>query len=317
MGGNVVINGERADKIDIRKLDRNMFLSDLLDFQAAYRTKFDGRLAPSGSTAFIFDLKIGTHSLELFKPEFGDIDFQVDKNKMPELLPLQTLGKFQLIGSKMTTNTLVTLWKYYGLNVQIDFEGVEFSDGEPTEWSQFAYSASWTDALAGIKGVAHKYIYRALTGRWLDSYKINGEIKQLSWWAFSNKGLRKKLESTFDGVKVLKPHETEYITDVYTILTKLIASDIPERLPTLHAAKSYSGVLGLIERYVPKDEWEKIGDSMANLLWGPGAQQIYRESFEDQVCKQRMMIVLSSTLNIPMNRWDYLIADYYGKLQND
>lgn len=320
MGGNVIIDGIGADKIDIRKLDHAELVADLNRFIESFEKTHQVKLHPSGSTSFLFE-KNGI-DLEVFKPVFGDIDLQIDENKMPELLPLATHGQFKLIGTSKTTNTVVTLWNYKGLRIQIDFEGVEFVGDNPTEWSQFAYSSSWTDQLVQIKGVAHKLIFRALTARWLDEYKVRkrGGVKTVitSPWAFSNKGLRKKLIPTDDGSWIeLKTSESEYIRDLERIFHILIAPD-SEYTPLMrHSMHSFMGVLELIKRYIDPREHIAIADGMANLLWGNGAQWIYSYAWEDQMCKQCIMLNLSSRLNIGMRRWDQMIEEYYGAFQDD
>lgn len=320
MGGNVTIGTETADKIDLTKMRKYDLSVDLVDFVKEFEQKFEVALSPSGSTAFLFDETITEDELALFKPHFGDLDFQIDENKMPELLPLQKIGQFQLIGTKKTTNTVVTLWKYRGMNIQIDLEGVEFKGEYPTEWSRFAYHASWVDQLSYIKGVAHKYIFRALTSRWLDEYQIvkaKGGYKTVktSIFAFSNKGLRRKLVPTdYGNYYELKTSESVYYTDLELIFNTLIDSHANYGEREKLAMWSFTGVLRLITHYIDKSEWDGIADGMANLLWGSGAQKIYADAWEDRVHKSRIMLHMATSLNIDFGRWDILQNKYYGVL---
>lgn len=329
MGGNVVINGQKAEKIP--SSFRNELVPDIEKLfcflnanEALVPAKIFAEDLASGSTAFIYNDRITQDQLDVFKPFFGDLDYQIDINKLDLLKArLDKLmeagskhGKFELYGYKQTTNTVVTLWHYKGINVQIDFEGVEFEGDLPSAWSTFAYSASWQDTIAGIKGVAHKYIFRALTARWLGEYTLeSGKTVYTSTMAFSNKGLRQKLVPVSPGIwRELKRRtdEIKYITDIDSILEILFSKLIPIRVPTLYAQQSFVGMVGMIEKYLVKEDWVVVADGMANLLWGKDAQRIYSNDFEDQVCKQKMMLHMSSTLNIPHNRWDDMIHSYYG-----
>lgn len=324
MGGNVVIDGAKAEKIPAQW--RGELICDVENLFCrlnANEDLFPGRVfaadLASGSTAFIYDKKISQDELEMFKPFFGDLDYQIDINKLSilkaRLDQMMKRGtkhpKFELYGYKQTTNTVVTLWHYKGINVQIDFEGVEFeSDGLPSAWAKFSYSASWADTLSSIKGVAHKYVFRALTARWLDTYVVDGKENYTSVYAFSNKGLRLKYRPKPQGGWEKAP--VEYITDLDHIIEILFSGKVPDRFLALIARLSYSGMLGLIERFIPAEEHLTIANGMANLLWGATAQRIYSSDFEDQLCKQRIMLHMSTALNIPHNRWDDMIHSYYG-----
>lgn len=321
MGGNVTIDSKTADKIDIRVLSVSAVRDDLSEFIEEFKGKFGSNIVPSGSTVFLFDKTIDERELKAHKPVFGDIDFQIDENRVPSIPMGLCIGKFEFIGSKKTTNTLVTLWAYQGLNVQIDFEGVKFTaDDEPEPWSRFAYSAAWEDQLEGIKGVAHKYIFRALTARWLTTYPIKTKtgIKEVktSRLAFSNKGLRVKLVPYDDhgGWEELKTSESVYHTDLSAIYALLFDSKVPFTRVEANMMRSYKGVLQLIKLHVPESDWKAIEKGMANLLWGPNAQRVSKDDLEDKVAKIRIMLAFCSALNSNFAAWDTIQQDYYGTL---
>lgn len=322
MGGNAVINGHAAQRIDLNTIDRETLCEDLRDLMFAFDTHFGCILVPSGSTGFLFDDKISDDELMSYKSTFGDIDLQVDVNLKFNLKDIADSTRFKLIGTMKTTNTLVSLWHYRGQVVQIDFEGVEFENGEPTEWSRFAYSASFIDTNFGIKGVAHKYIFRALTAQWTGDYciamKTKNKMVMTSLYAFSNRGLRRKLVPIDDGRFIeLTTTESSFYTDLESIFRYLISPGTEYTDEIDQAMWSFVGVVGLIKKYIHDDLWECIADGMANLLFGKSAQRIYNSDIEDLMCKQVIMNAMSRALNIEMRRWDALMHSYYGTVQDN
>lgn len=317
MGGNVKIGNENADRIDLDLVDRDDLVKELQLFMESFEATYGAKLEPSGSTRFLFNRNISTSELKIYKPSFGDIDFQIDKNKMPKKLKSTALGSFTYIGSKMTTNTLVTLWKFRDFNIQIDFEGVEFDGDQPTKWSQFSYSASWLDQMSDIKGVAHKYIFRALTARWLNDYPVRMKSgvknKRTSIYAFSNKGLRKKLIETDYGEYIeLKTNESTYIRDLELIFMILICSNCKFSETDEILMHSFHGILQLIQKYIPENEWVIIADAMAHLLWDRSAQEISSDLDEDMRVKMAIMKSMAANLWLDNRRWDELCNAYYA-----
>lgn len=317
MGGNVTINGRRADKIDLTVIDRAQLYDDLCKLRNAFKEKFGCTPEPSGSTVHMFNIEYLKH-----KSTFGDIDFQVDKKINFDLRELEQSVPFKLIGTTKTTNTTVSLWEYDELNIQIDFEAVEFIGDFPSKWSRFAYSSHIDDISHGIKGVAHKYIFRALTAQWTDEYcvamKTKNKMAVTSLYAFSNKGLRRKLAPTDDGRFIeLTTAESTFYTDLESIFRYLISPSTEYTDEIDQAMWSFVGVVGLIKRFIHHDLWECIADGMAHLLFGKGAQRIYSDAFEDHDCKVRIMEYIAEELNMNMRRWDATIRNYYGSVQNN
>lgn len=316
MGGNVSINGIEADRIHV-----NVGIELVEDLQV-FRDLI-GDLYPSGSTRFLFD-----ENIRHVKDTYGDIDLQVDIESIPHLAQkLETdmvLGNFRLIGWKRATNTIVTLWRYRGkLNVQVDLEGVEFEANAPTEWSRFAYYACSNDAQNDLKGVAHKYIFRALTACWVDDFPIKRgskiKVEKMNRVAFSNRGLRFKVipDVYHTHWYILKPSESEYIINIERIFKLLINHEVEFQEQHERLMWSYIGVVSLIRDHMVPEVHCMIADAMAELLWGRSAQQIEKDSDEDMLVKQRIMLYLSSALNIDRYRWDSLIKQYYGTFQNN
>jgi len=128
----------------------------------------------SGSTAKFFDKKISDEEFVRVKPKVGDIDTQApDKHaetiqKFLTSLIGKQVGDASLIGFNAGNNQYVSMWQVtlddLPVKLQIDFEygAHDAETGLPTDWQEYSHSSSWEDLSAGIKGVFHKYIDRAL-----------------------------------------------------------------------------------------------------------------------------------------------------------
>jgi hypothetical protein len=128
----------------------------------------------SGSTAKFFDKKISDEEFLRVKPKVGDIDTQApDKHaetiqKFLTSLIGKRVGDAKFIGFSAGNNQYTSMWevllKDLPVKLQIDFEygAHDPETGLPTDWQEYSHSSSWEDLSAGIKGVFHKYIDRAL-----------------------------------------------------------------------------------------------------------------------------------------------------------
>jgi hypothetical protein len=128
----------------------------------------------SGSTVRFFDKKISDEEFLRVKPKVGDIDTQAPdkhaetiKQFLAGLIGKQ-VGHAKFIGFSPGNNQYTSMWQVtlndLPVKLQIDFEygSHEADTGLPTEWQEYSHSSSWDDLSAGIKGVFHKYIDRAL-----------------------------------------------------------------------------------------------------------------------------------------------------------
>jgi len=108
-----------------------------------------------------------------YKPKVGDIDIQCNQDLKEQLLEFLTnhinvpIGNETLLGAPSSGNEQYnTLWQLADppIKLQIDFEYGKYSPitQKPDEWTKFSHSSSWEDIQQNIKGVFHKYIYRAL-----------------------------------------------------------------------------------------------------------------------------------------------------------
>jgi hypothetical protein len=128
----------------------------------------------SGSTAKFFDKKISDEEFVRVKPKVGDIDTQAPDKHAETIEQFLTgligkqVGNAAFIGFAPGNSQYTSMWqvtlKDLPVKLQIDFEyGKHDSEtGLPTEWQDYSHSSSWEDLSAGIKGVFHKYIDRAL-----------------------------------------------------------------------------------------------------------------------------------------------------------
>lgn len=299
MGGNVVIDGISPGPITIStQQDRDSILNTV-NHICNYVNRLSGyalwpcgteisRLA-AGSTAFLYDRSISTDDLIRAKHVFGDIDIQFDGTKRDELLAVlfrmvnDTTPGFELAGFKTSIDTVVTLWRADGRAdpIQIDFEAEEFVSGLPSEWARFGHSSHWSDAEEGIKGFAHKYIFRAITAIWLTEIRhrlaTKTVTKTVSPIVFSPKGARVKWKEIEPEIwSEIPMYESTLVRNVPELF-ELFFETIPSS-DDLEKMYSFVGVVGLIKQYIDKSKHQAIMDGMLNLLWGPNAQKLYRNA---------------------------------------
>jgi hypothetical protein len=128
----------------------------------------------SGSTAKFFDKKISDEEFVRVKPTVGDIDTQAPDKHAETIKQFLTgligkkVGDTTFIGFSPGNNQYTSMWQVtlndLPVKLQIDFEYGEHEEdtGLPTPWQDYSHSSAWEDLSAGIKGVFHKYIDRAL-----------------------------------------------------------------------------------------------------------------------------------------------------------
>lgn len=226
--GNVVAT---AEKIDLKKLDRDEVVDEikavLIAFNKKFQKKFkrelwdekmieDGTIF-AGSAKFFMDKSIPAAEFIKHKPTVGDVDVQCPEDEKENvdavLVPGTEFGGHKYVGHGKSSpggkqlNTLFEIDTELGkVNAQIDFEFLEFENGKPTEWTSFSHSASWDDIKQGFKGVAHKYLLRSL-GQAFQKERViftrktkkEREPEMTHDFAFSvDRGLRAKYEDAVD-----------------------------------------------------------------------------------------------------------------------
>ena len=341
----------------------------------------------SGSAFHFFDrANISDLKFVQAKPTVGDIDTQIDIEMRDQVIewllalpPGSRLGDAVYVGIKRDPASLggaqlITLWTLPGLqiktrnadgtttvrgtNVQIDLELKEFETRpgtkfrQPTRWSAFSASSSWTDIAAGVKGVFHKYLIQSLTKlteqtiiirkpvynrktKQYDSYKYS-EPKRASVYVFAvgsreGGGLRPAftpvLDSTgrqeeIDGVPVYDEQgATGYIKDIDQIFANIFGDRIkPRELKKLSANfDSFTGLLGIMKKYLTIDERQLIADKFKEKIIGTDergrrAQELYRtDGDKDKKEKLTAYNLLNQTLGTkPVPGFSEIVQDYYA-----
>lgn len=331
MGGNVIIDGKSADRLDITKHNRTEIVEKLsVLFKELNKIFFEKNGVAiwkdsvinstkflSGSTVHLFDKTIDNRELAKVKPTFGDIDLKVDSNISNHLaeflkeLTSKKVGDFVLIGVQNSGTQYITLWKSKFGNVQVDFELVDFHNGSPTDYSSFSRSSPFSDLKVGVKGVFHKYLMRALTAKFL----VHGVIKAKTsrgkdkvtlhpTVSFSvDHGLRTKLvrDGEENGLPILKENpDSLYTKDLNEIFEVMFG--VKPSQSDIQKFHSFTGTLELIKKYVKTSkDIDGIALGFAITLWStrPKAQMLYRDDpTKDQVEKLTAFNYLLDALGI-------------------
>lgn len=327
MGGNVKLQtGERAEKINIAFMNIDIFNSFkkelrnvFYDFNVMFERNFCYKLWPkydtlfsnqklfSGSTRLMF--KKPFSQFALYKPNVGDIDIQVPNECMTDLKSFLSnncnmmFGRFKYIGFTNTGMQLNCLfespneYKMFSKYVQVDFEGVEYKDDEPSEFSSFSHYSSWTDVKVGIKGFANKYLLRSLAAGLskaeviILSSKTGKRIKSKpieNFYGFSvDKGFREKLKPNYDELGnhimidgkfsyfKIEPKDAIYETDLGLIFETIFDAEPNEY--ERRSLFSFVRTLKLMHTYCADSINESVFDDFIELLWGKDAQRIERD----------------------------------------
>ena len=319
MGGNVKIGNITADRIKIT--DRAILTHTLDKFFRSINDSFEqlhkepiwapllleNKSFLSGSAYHLFDFdKILNNELS----SVGDIDTQISLHHSQYIRDFLSSysGEYKLLGFEDRGNQLISLWHLNNQNVQVDFELVEFNNGMPTEWAKFSHSSEWVDKKCGIKGVFHKYILRAFTTKTLKDrcIQMKKSIKKITSTdlAFSvDYGIRSKyidLHQIYDGLPVYKEIPVKESTYVNTIDEMFFL--LFEKHPTLEERelfKSFKGCLQIANTHLSVDDKIKLISGFENTLFGPGAQELYRDDKErDSFEKQLALSTMLNDLNI-------------------
>ena len=338
MGGNAIFNGKFATPIVIENhSDRQKIQCDVYDLlrevddhvkaitdDYLWMGKYYYEYA-AGSTFHLLDEKRSTADLLKYKDTFGDIDIQFDKNRLGDLImTLVHMGKsfsnkWKLQGFENKFDTVVTLWtdRTTLQNIQVDFECVDHSGYYPTEWARFSRSSAWEDLEHHIKGFAHKLVFRAITA--CDLFETNIQLKtktvrrKITPVVFSPKGARVKYRYLGPDLYEEIPMDESYLIKDVEGLFRLFFVDSHEPVTPeeYQLMWSFVGVVELIKRHADPSEYQTIQDGFTHLLWGQGAQKLYRDNPTlDQLYKMKAAMWMAQELKtIPydMNK----IIEYY------
>lgn len=338
------ITGEEtlAQKIPIKDIGRSVFIKKFIElFEEIDRRfqKMHGKplwenksilkngLAFNGSTSFIMNPDIHDDEVIPYKSSSGDIDIMVPEQYKSEMW--QLLDSFEAKpnimkdvvykgSNKLSISAIgeqincVFEVKFGGIitQSQIDWELTKFEgSGEnavPSEYSRFGHSSSLSDAQNGFKGVAHKYILRALAGgaslrsdiliatpkATIDKpvfKKTKGtHITELRMQKFFvSKGLRKAYEPVIDpntkqqweyeGKKVYKEvpsNDSNYETSIKQMY-KILFSDNVKHIQKMW---SFVGIIDLMVEHLDKKSIDDTYERFIEILWGKGSQKLERDS---------------------------------------
>ena len=330
-GGNVLIDGEHADSIDLNFHERAKVTQIIKDALIELDAKFvietgldlwkadlihDNKIF-SGSTKHLFDDAVEEKKLKKHKATFGDVDLMIDLDLKTQFLNFisdekyNKFGGLKLIGSKLSGDQIITLWhlKEYDFNVQIDFEGVPFENGEPTEWAHFSHSSSFEDIAHGVKGAFHKLLLTSLMApkkvEAIEQMKTKQKEIIAGTHSLSVKGLRQKYEEIGKDEETGKPiykntNSKDFITDFDAIYEHVFS-----KKPTAAAIKkfwSFKGMLELIKDNMSPKEREDVIESFIEKLFGEGAQSLYRDdNRRDMGEKMTAVRFMEDRLNVEFN----------------
>ena len=315
---------QEAEEIDLKIHDRDFMVGQLSKLLAAQNESFkaangryiwDPKLLKSGkmfsgSSLTLFDIKgVSTQDFmnKLKKDKVGDIDTQVDQDIGDDVTAWlksiigQKVGNGKFLGFN---SSLSSIWLLDDpqVRIQIDYELGPYNKdtNEPTEWFAYSHSSDYDDMAAGIKGVFHKYINRAMTyanpttkyvARVLKkSVKISPEPVTDADLSFAvtggqGGGMSKKYKPYIDpetgqpmekdGIPVmqlLEPKDRDYIQNLDQQFQ--LNFDAKRTAADKKLQNSFVGTLQLMNRFYTAEQNDQVAKSFLDILFGPGAQMI-------------------------------------------
>lgn len=322
-----------ADEIDLRVHKRSFIipilaklLQDINDaFEAQYQAPiWSQQLLASkqflgGSSLHFFNTQgISDQQFVAKKPKVGDIDTQCNKAleaHIHEFLTNYThkkIGDTTLLGFSAGNEQYNALFEFQNppIKVQIDFEFGRYKPetNEPDDWFKFSHSSDWADIAVGIKGVFHKYIFRALSGITAQSayiaklagrgkdraIQISSEPEEVNMVSFAvasklGGGVSRKYKPYIDP-ETGKPmmHNKLPVLELIESADRHYEQDLKKQFQMFFGRKptssdsalqqSFLGTLDLINKYVSTDKKAGIVEDFLQICFDPGtAQMITRD----------------------------------------
>lgn len=322
---------QEAEEIDLKIHDRDYMVNQLRtllqaqneSFKEAYgRYIWEPKLLASGqmfsgSSLTFFDIKgVSTEDFlnKLKKTKVGDIDTQVDQEIGDEITAWlksvigKQVGNGRFVGFN---SSLSSIWLLNDppVRVQVDYELGPYDPetNAPSEWFAYSHSSDYNDMAAGIKGVFHKYINRAMTGALKTSEKYVARVLKKSVkisdtpvtdsdysFAVSSAqggGMSKKYKPYIDpatgepmmkdGIPVMQLLDTkdrDYIQNLdqqFQILFGRKRSETDKKLQN-----SFVGTIQLLNKTFTPEQNESVVRSFLDILFGQGAQMITKDDPE-------------------------------------
>lgn len=318
---------QEAEEIDLKIHDRDFMVSQLRTLLAAQNESFKAAYGKyiwepkllksgqmfSGSSLQFFDVKgVNTPDFinKLKKTKVGDIDTQIDQDMGEEV----TAWLKSIIGKKVGNGTflgfnssLSSIWLLDDpqVRIQVDYELGPYDPKTktPTEWFAYSHSSHYDDMAAGIKGVFHKYINRALTHAQKSTkyvarvmkkgVKISDEPVTDSDYSFAvsssqGGGMSIKYKPYVDpatgqpmekdGIPVMQlldPKDRDYIQNLDQQFQMNFGRKRSEADKNLQG--SFVGTIQLMNKAFTPEQNEAVARAFLDILFGPGSQMITKD----------------------------------------
>lgn len=302
MGGNYVVDGKRAERIDLVRTPRELVVLQLnILIETLTSLLGCGRIVTSGSSRMIDSLFTTEEFLLQYKSTFGDIDLMVDKKHRVELersVGTIFIPNWKFLGGKRSSGQYITLWENTLLrqNIQVDFEFVEYEEGSPTIWSRFSRWSDSADVLVGVRAVYHKLLLRALTARSVKPVVlVDGTKMNTNTYSFSVlRGLRNRFRNESGSLILLKPENSVYMTDIQQIVSILFSCDDVDT--TL--AWSFVGCLSLMKQLFSEEDVIVVRCGFCDLLFGDNSQKLSSDPLQDRIEKRFVLGVFDRYMGL-------------------
>ena len=222
------------------------------------------------------------------------------------------------------------------LNLQVDFEFLPYDANDaPNEFAKFSHSSHWEDLKAGLKGVHHKYLLRALAG----GASLRRDVQVITkargkpqanpdgvtFNKFSvDKGLRigaytpalddageHKVVNGLPAYYEVSTDDSTYTTDVSDIGRNIFGDKVkPAELKK--GMGSFLGLIDLMKKYMDKEQITATLDRMVDLYWAKGSQGFERNDPElDLQIKTTGWAVLTKAFPSYKRNLDAMLKAYY------
>jgi hypothetical protein len=317
-----------ANEIEL-KIHNRSFMVGILDkllrnIDKAYSAQFKSpiwspellnkRAFLSGSSLHFFNVNdIPDEVFVQKKPKVGDIDTQIDANLEPNIeqflksITGKQVGNATFLGYKYGNNQYSSLWelKEVPVKIQIDFEFGRYDPktNEPDQWFAYSHSSEWNDVEAGIKGVFHKYLNRALAAistsekyvaRVLKkSTKISPEPVTDNDLSFAvsgpgGGGMSRKyvpyvdpstgepmVQNGIPVMRLLEPKDRDYIQNLGQQF-ELIYGRKPSKQDS-QLMNSFLGTIDLMNKYLDDQQRASVANDFLEILFSSGAQMLTKD----------------------------------------
>jgi hypothetical protein len=338
-GGNTTVKNKAGDIVDAERIPldeigRKVFVKRFQDFFLKLNSKFEdeygSKLWPdekeimnagvfNGSTSFIMADDIPDKELLKYKKSAGDIDIAFPKecaqdlfallldNKGKDIIPnMEYIGSNKDDGGKFGS-TIIAIVKCtfdtVTIRAQVDFELSDFENNKQTDYSKMAHSSSFKDAKAGMKGVASKFLLRALVGAsseikdgfvlltpssTAEKYKLPksqpSSIRILSFGLDQGIGAKYELIKTKDGepfkidgkiaYRQYKSGERSYDKTMSYLIKIAFGGKVDNKVIKPKQLHAFVDILDIMKKYMPKSKYPDVRDRLSAALYGNGGGMV-------------------------------------------